>query len=165
MSLAWRAALLLAAFATAVSEDAAALPVGPTNAIEKAFDSADINHDGTLSRDEFAGLATTVKTKGGALDFSVASLTAAVAAAKGVGTAFFNSLTMIIATELGDKTFCIAAVMAMRYNRLFVFLGAIGALVVMTILSVGIGVAVPALLPKTYTHYAAALLFAYFGYK
>ncbi len=29
----------------------------------------------------------------------------------------------------------------------------------------GIGVAVPALLPKAYTHYAAALLFAYFGYK
>lgn len=76
-----------------------------------------------------------------------------------------NSIMMTIATELGDKTFCIAAVMAMRYNRLFVFAGGIGALLVMTVLSVGIGVAVPTLLPKVYTHYAAAALFAYFGVK
>lgn len=72
---------------------------------------------------------------------------------------------MTIATELGDKTFCIAAVMAMKYPRVAVFAGAIGALVTMTVLSVGIGVAVPALLPKFYTHYAAAALFAYFGVK
>ena len=74
-------------------------------------------------------------------------------------------MTMIIATELGDKTFCIAAVMAMRHNRIIVFAGAIGALIVMTILSVGIGAIMPALLPKVYTHYAAAALFAYFGYR
>jgi len=55
--------------------------------------------------------------------------------------------------------------MAMRYNRFFVFLGSIGALVVMTVLSVCIGVAVPSLLPRSYTHYAAAALFAYFGAK
>lgn len=72
---------------------------------------------------------------------------------------------MTIATELGDKTFCIAAVMAMKYPRAAIFAGAIGALATMTVLSVGIGVAVPALLPKVYTHYAAAALFAYFGVK
>lgn len=33
------------------------------------------------------------------------------------------------------------------------------------ILSVVIGVAVPTVLPKAYTHYAAAALFAYFGVK
>lgn len=80
-------------------------------------------------------------------------------------SATFNSIVMTIATELGDKTFCIAAVMAMRYNRLFVFAGGISALLVMTVLSVGIGVAVPTLLPKVYTHYAAAALFFYFGVK
>jgi hypothetical protein len=53
--------------------------------------------------------------------------------------------------------------MAMRYNRLFVYLGSMSALVVMTVLSVCIGVAVPALLPRAYTHYLAAALFAYFG--
>lgn len=68
-------------------------------------------------------------------------------------------------TPPGDKTFCIAAVMAMRYNRLLVFGGAALALLVMTVLSVAIGSVMPALLPKTYTHYAAAALFAYFGAK
>ena len=53
----------------------------------------------------------------------------------------------------------------MRYNRTFVFVGALGALLIMTVLSVGIGVAVPTLLPKAYTHYAAAALFAYFGVR
>ena len=53
----------------------------------------------------------------------------------------------------------------MRHNRIFVFAGAIGALIVMTILSVCIGAVMPAVLPKIYTHYAAAALFAYFGYR
>jgi len=39
---------------------------------------------------------------------------------------FFNSLSMIMVTEIGDKTFFIAAVMAMRYDRSVVFSGAIG---------------------------------------
>lgn len=83
----------------------------------------------------------------------------------GFAVAALNSLTMTIATEIGDKTFCIAAVLAMRYPRGAVFTGAILALIAMTVLSVAIGVAVPTLLPKVYTHYAAAALFAYFGVK
>jgi putative Ca2+/H+ antiporter (TMEM165/GDT1 family) len=55
--------------------------------------------------------------------------------------------------------------MAMRYNRIVVYSGAIGALIIMTVLSVVIGVAVPALMSRKYTHYAAAFLFAYFGAK
>lgn len=80
-------------------------------------------------------------------------------------SAFFKSVAMIIATELGDKTFFIAAIMAMKHNRTLVYGGAIGALALMTVLSVGIGFALPSLLPKKYTHYAAVLLFGYFGYK
>lgn len=37
-------------------------------------------------------------------------------------------------------------------------MGAIGALAVMTVLSAGIGYALPNLLPRLYTHYAAILL-------
>lgn len=37
---------------------------------------------------------------------------------------FANSLAMIIVTEIGDKTFFIAAVLAMRNGRLVVYLGA-----------------------------------------
>lgn len=49
--------------------------------------------------------------------------------------AFVASISVILVSELGDKTFFIAAIMAMRHPRLIVFSGAIGALGLMTILS------------------------------
>ena len=49
--------------------------------------------------------------------------------------AFVASLSVIIVSELGDKTFFIAAIMAMRHSRLVVFSAAIGALALMTVLS------------------------------
>lgn len=49
--------------------------------------------------------------------------------------AFVASLSVILVSELGDKTFFIAAIMAMRHARLIVFAGAISALALMTILS------------------------------
>ncbi len=48
-----------------------------------------------------------------------------------------------MASEIGDKTFFIAAIMAMKSPRLTVFLGAIGALAAMTVLSAGLGWAAP----------------------
>ncbi|KIY94162.1 hypothetical protein MNEG_13798 [Monoraphidium neglectum] len=79
--------------------------------------------------------------------------------------AFVKSLGVIGASEIGDKTFFIAAIMAMRHPRLTVFGGAIGALAVMTVLAVALGWAAPALIPKVYTHYAATALFFFFGFK
>lgn len=49
--------------------------------------------------------------------------------------AFVASFAVIIVSELGDKTWFIAAIMAMRHSRLTVFLGAMAALVLMTFLS------------------------------
>lgn len=49
--------------------------------------------------------------------------------------AFIASLSVIVVSELGDKTFFIAAIMAMRHPRCIVFTGAIGALALMTVLS------------------------------
>lgn len=43
-------------------------------------------------------------------------------------TATVNSLMMILVTEIGDKTFFIAAVLAMRHGRLIVYAGAMGKL-------------------------------------
>ncbi len=85
---------------------------------------------------------------------------------------------------------------AMRHSRITVFTGAAGALAIMTVLSVVLGVAAPALvcgllahlnyragvlwaqdaladamlapclqISKTYTHYAATILFFFFGSK
>jgi len=79
--------------------------------------------------------------------------------------ALLSSFTMIIFSEIGDKTFLIAAILAMKHPRLVVFAGAFGSLVVMSILSAMMGHILPALLPKSITELAAALLFFAFGGK
>lgn len=53
----------------------------------------------------------------------------------GFAHAFIASLSVIVVSELGDKTFFIAAIMAMRHSRLVVFSGAILALIIMTCIS------------------------------
>lgn len=78
---------------------------------------------------------------------------------------FILSFTMIIFSEIGDKTFLVAALMAMRHPRLLVFSAAFSALVVMTVLSAVLGHAVPTLLSERFTHFAAAALFLVFGVK
>jgi putative Ca2+/H+ antiporter (TMEM165/GDT1 family) len=72
---------------------------------------------------------------------------------------------MIIFSEIGDKTFLVAALMAMRHPRLLVFSAAFSALIVMTVLSAVLGHAVPSLLSEHFTHFAAAALFLVFGFK
>lgn len=79
-------------------------------------------------------------------------------------TAFTAGLLLITVSELGDKTFFIAAILAMRHSRRLVFAGAIAALAAMTILSVILGQAV-SFLPKLYVYYAEILLFIAFGLK
>ncbi|XP_060933578.1 transmembrane protein 165 [Limanda limanda] len=78
--------------------------------------------------------------------------------------AFAASISVIIVSELGDKTFFIAAIMAMRYNRLTVLTGAILALGVMTCLSVLFGYATT-IIPRIYTYYISTALFAIFGVR
>ncbi|KAK9086410.1 hypothetical protein Syun_028804 [Stephania yunnanensis] len=53
----------------------------------------------------------------------------------GIFDAFFASLSMILVSEIGDETFIIAALMAMRHPKSIVLSGALGALIVMTISS------------------------------
>ena len=77
--------------------------------------------------------------------------------------ALFASFSAIMATEIGDKTFFIAAILSMRNDRAAVFGGAILALIVMTILSTLMGLVLPALIPKRYTHIIGGVLFLYFG--
>ena len=72
---------------------------------------------------------------------------------------------MIIFSEIGDKTFLIAALMAMKHDRILVFSAAFSALIAMTILSAVLGHAVPTLLPKRFTNFLAAILFLVFGAK
>lgn len=78
--------------------------------------------------------------------------------------AFIASLSFIVVSELGDKTFFIAAIMAMKHPRLVVFGGAISALVFMTIIAAAFG-SIATVIPRVYTYYASAVLFAIFGIK
>ncbi|KAF9043378.1 hypothetical protein BJ165DRAFT_1484584 [Panaeolus papilionaceus] len=79
--------------------------------------------------------------------------------------ALAQSFAMIIVSEIGDKTFLIAAILAMRHPRLLVFMGAFGSLVVMSILSAAMGHLLPTLIPRKWTQVAAGVLFLVFGAK
>lgn len=79
--------------------------------------------------------------------------------------AFIASISVIIVSELGDKTFFIAAIMAMRYARLVIYSGAMGALGAMTVLSALLGNIVTKFVPRIYTYYVSSILFACFGVK
>ena len=72
---------------------------------------------------------------------------------------------MILVSEFGDKTFFIAAIMAMRQSRAEVFLSAMTALILMTILSAAMGLTLPHLLDPHLTAAAATVLFFFFGLK
>jgi len=83
----------------------------------------------------------------------------------GLFDAFFASLSMIIVSEIGDETFIIAALMAMRHPRTIVLSGALTALIVMTVLSTGLGRIVPNLISRKHTNSAATVLYAFFGLR
>ncbi|KRX27764.1 Transmembrane protein [Trichinella nelsoni] len=78
--------------------------------------------------------------------------------------AFLASCSVVIVSEIGDKTFFIAATMAMKYSRIVVFSGALTALLLMTTLSAFLGSAVH-LIPHHIVTYFASALFAVFGLK
>lgn len=79
--------------------------------------------------------------------------------------AFASSYLMIILSELGDKTFFIASLLAMHNpnNLLQVFLGATFALICMTILSSTIGIIIFYILSPRLTLLVSSLSFVYFA--
>jgi len=77
---------------------------------------------------------------------------------------FIATLSVILVSELGDKTFFIAAIMAMRHPRWTVFIGAMAALAIMHVLSAFFGYAIT-IIPRYFTYYISSFLFAVFGIK
>ncbi|XP_044493521.1 GDT1-like protein 4 [Mangifera indica] len=76
---------------------------------------------------------------------------------------FSKSLAMTVLSEIGDKTFFAAAILAMRHPRRLVLSGCLAALIVMTILSAVVGWAAPNLISRKLTHHITTLLFFGFG--
>ena len=77
---------------------------------------------------------------------------------------FVATLSVILVSELGDKTFFMAAIMAMRHSRLAVFTGTTLASALMHVTSVAIGYTTT-LIPKVYICYLSSFLFAVFGFQ
>lgn len=77
---------------------------------------------------------------------------------------FIASFAMIVVSEIGDKTFFIAAIMSMKHSRLLVFGGAMSALALMTVISVVFGYGAN-FIPRIYISYISTVLFAVFGLK
>ena len=67
---------------------------------------------------------------------------------RGILHGFSESISVILVSEIGDKTFFIAAILAMRNNKLIVFLAALSALFLMTILSALLGWVVTTFIPR-----------------
>lgn len=85
-------------------------------------------------------------------------------------TGFYQAFSLVFLSEIGDKTFFIAGLLSMKTNRFISFVGSIGALAAMTIVSVVIGQifhAVPAGVADgvPLDDIAAVLAFAFFGFK
>ena len=81
-----------------------------------------------------------------------------------------QSFLLIFISEIGDKTFFIAGLLAAKYGKLISFTGSIGALAVMTVISVILGQIFHAIPPSLtqgvpYDDVVAVAAFTYFGIK
>jgi hypothetical protein len=158
-----------------------------------AFERADLDHNGVLDASEFSFYTSGIKkallpfldydavSDDGAFNpnanggdrGAAANINANGRAGgrfRGPGTnkfwsGFVSGILTIWATEIGDKTFFIAAILSMKQDRVVVFAGAVGALMVMTVLSVVMGVVATKFLPPSLTHYIGAILFVVFGVR
>jgi len=127
---------------------------------EGLFERLDLNHDNALSRAEYkAGWRLIAR------EISSGFGSWLPANNGGFMKGFTSGVAMILATEIGDKTFFIAAVLSMRQKRSAVFLGAVLSLYVMTVLSSMMGLVLPQFVPVKYTHILGGILFLYFGFK
>lgn len=83
---------------------------------------------------------------------------------------FYQAFSLVFLSEIGDKTFFVAALLAAKLSRVISFVGSLGALAVMTVISVIIGQvfhAVPTELANgvPLDDVAAVIAFTYFGIK
>ena len=117
--------------------------------------------------DPAASIVSTLSLSGGAAATSANQFLSSLAE-----TGFWQAFSLVFVSEIGDKTFFIAGLLAMKTSKLQSFLGSMGALIAMTLISVVIGQAFHAVptgllgdgkLPLD--DVAAVIAFAFFGFK
>jgi len=80
-------------------------------------------------------------------------------------SAFIASISVILVSEIGDKTFFIAAIMSAQHSRLTVFAGAMTALAIMTAMSAAMGNFTTTFIKVEYTRIISNVLFVLFGLR
>ncbi len=101
---------------------------------------------------------------------ATASVLADTVAANSNDSGFLQAFLLIFVSEIGDKTFFIAGLLAAKYGRFVSFTGSIGALSIMTVISCVLGQIFHAV-PTSFTQgipfddYVAVAAFTYFGIK
>merc|ERR1719197_2079861 len=78
--------------------------------------------------------------------------------------ATYKSFVMIGIAELFDKTWFVALLMALKYDKVVVFWGCFLALAAHTILAAVLGYTIARIIPVAYLHFATAALYAYFAF-
>lgn len=119
----------------------------------------------------FTALAIfTLPTASNAISIPPTIATTSTAITSLTDSGFYQAFSLVLLSEIGDKTFFVAALLAAKLSRLISFVGSLGALAVMTVISVIIGQvfhAVPSEIANgvPLDDVAAVLAFTYFGIK
>lgn len=77
-------------------------------------------------------------------------------------SSFVSAFLAVLASELGDRTFIVTTILAMKHSRISVFLGAMTAAALMITISGIIGLS-SSLISPALVHYLSVGLFFFFG--
>lgn len=78
--------------------------------------------------------------------------------------ATYQSFILISIAELFDKTWFVALLMALKYDKVIVFWGCFMALAAHTVLAAVLGYTIARIIPVAYLHFATAALYSYFAF-
>ena len=74
-------------------------------------------------------------------------------------------LLRLMTLKMNEMLLFFIAILAMRYNKLIIFIGSVAALYIMTVVSALVGFGITSFIPPIYTYYASIVIMFLFGFK